>query len=672
MDWKLLFRKVTNDMGRAAVNYGCKENQNGDWKLFDSDRSHHADVGGRSEMVPSRGEWIPCDRVPFSAFSQPPLLWLLALCACLAVAGCLVSSRAAGPAPPRLISRIRSLLPEINVCSASAKLLIQVGILHLLHGELVLCPLPTVKAVSGHQVPSELANFRLEFYRVESWHIAARVTADAHYMGSLWYSIYPYSVLERCGIKHPKPTPFFGNLMLFRNGFLGPHADLINKYGRVCGYYLGRRPVVIVADPDMLRQVMVKEFSRFPNRMTIRGGTKPMSESLIMLKDERWRRVRSILTPSFSAAKMKEKYRDVRKKENDLHYGPLAQIGVDRMLIQEHILLGKNQKILQKHAKVSFDLATSLMYIMFAYTLAYAMAKMVNTSIRNLRVCHANIFVGMLLIFQMVPLINTATETLLNNLKTNAESGDSFDIHRCFGCFTMDVIASVAFGTQVDSQKNPDDPFVHHASKFFSFTFFRPFMIFLIAFPFLLNPLAGLIPNKSRDEMNRFFISCIQKIIKQRDELPPEQRRRDFLQLMLDVRSSSEFLSVEHFDVVNHADEQACSDQETASGQENSQSSGHDSAKRAQQKRMMTEDEIVGQAFIFLLAGYETSSNTLAFTCYLLAIHQECQDRVQQEVDEFFSRHLSNVRLSSHTLHEGTESVFVLKCTGVEPLRAFT
>ncbi|XP_057203960.1 thromboxane-A synthase [Triplophysa rosa] len=386
----------------------------------------------------------------------------------------------------------------------------------------------------------------LKWFRVEASGFSVTMCLFLLFLSLLyWYSIYPYSVLERCGIKHPKPSPFFGNLMLFRNGFLGPHADLINKYGRVCGYYLGRRPIVIVADPEILRQVMVKEFSRFPNRMTIRGGTKPMSESLIMLKDERWRRVRSILTPSFSAAKMKE----------------------------------------------------------------------------------------------MAPLINMATETLLNNLKRNAESGDSFDIHRCFGCFTMDVIASVAFGTQVDSQNNPDDPFVHHASKFFSFTFFRPLMIFLIAFPFLLNPLSGLIPNKSRDEMNRFFISCIQKIIKQRDELPPEQRRRDFLQLMLDVRSSSECLSVEHFDVVNHADEQACPDQETASGQENSQSSGHDSAKRVQQKRMMTEDEIVGQAFIFLLAGYETSSNTLAFTCYLLAIHQDCQERVQQEVDEFFSRH---------------------------------
>lgn len=37
-----------------------------------------------------------------------------------------------------------------------------------------------------------------------------------------------------------------------------------------------------------------------------KGLTKPMSDSLIMLKDEQWKRVRSILTPTFSAAKMKE------------------------------------------------------------------------------------------------------------------------------------------------------------------------------------------------------------------------------------------------------------------------------------------------------------------------------------------------------------------------------
>uniref|UniRef100_A0A8C9YMG8 Thromboxane-A synthase n=1 Tax=Sander lucioperca TaxID=283035 RepID=A0A8C9YMG8_SANLU len=363
------------------------------------------------------------------------------------------------------------------------------------------------------------------------------------------YSIYPFSVLSRCGIKHPKPIPFLGNLLMFRQGFFNPLSDLIKTHGRVCGYYLGRRPVVVIADPDMLRQVMVRDFSSFPNRMTIRFATKPMTDCLLMLRNERWKRVRSILTPSFSSAKMKE----------------------------------------------------------------------------------------------MVPLINTATNALMSNLNVSAESGQAFDIHRCFGCFTMDVIASVAFGTQVDSQNNPDDPFVRHAQMFFSFSFFRPIMLFFLAFPFVMAPLARLIPNKRRDQMNQFFIHSIQRIIKQREEQPPEQRRRDFLQLMLDARTSKECVSLEDFDTAKHAGELDPRNQQTQASASDPDDRLHpeEPPSRRPQKKMMTEDEVVGQAFVFLLAGYETSSNTLAFTCYLLAIHPECQCKVQEEVDDFFTRHVS-------------------------------
>ncbi|KAF7667399.1 hypothetical protein LDENG_00063490 [Lucifuga dentata] len=368
-----------------------------------------------------------------------------------------------------------------------------------------------------------------------------------------WYAVYPFSVLSRCGIKHPKPLPFFGNIFMFRQGFFKPLSDLIKTHGRVCGYYLGRRPVVVVADPDMLRQVMVKDFSSFSNRMSpstqpLRFTTKPMSDCLLLLRNEQWKRVRSILTPAFSAAKMKE----------------------------------------------------------------------------------------------MVPLIKTATDVLMNNLNVHAESGGAFDIHRCFGCFTMDVIATVAFAIQLDSQNNPDDPFVHHAQLFFSFSFFRPIMLFFIAFPFIVTPLVGLIPNKRQDTMNHFFINSIQKIIKQREEQRHEQRRRDFLQLMLDARSSNECASLEHFDMMNQANElNHRRTHQSASEQDGGSHHPQEPSVRQPQKRVMTEDEIVGQAFVFLLAGYETSSNTLSFTCYLLAIHPECQRKVQEEVDDFFSRHAS-------------------------------
>lgn len=111
---------------------------------------------------------------------------------------------------------------------------------------------------------------------------------------------------------------------------------------------------------------------------------------------------------------------------------------------------------------------------------------------------------------------------------------------------------------------------------------------------------------------------------------------------MLDARTSKESVSVEHFDTASHAGELDHRNQQTASDQEDRLHPQGPSTRRPQ-KKMITEDEIVGQAFVFLLAGYETSSNTLAFTCYLLAINPECQSKVQEEVDDFFTRHVSGL-----------------------------
>jgi len=130
------------------------------------------------------------------------------------------------------------------------------------------------------------------------------------------------------------------------------------------------------------------------------------------------------------------------------------------------------------------------------------------------------------------------------------------------------------------------------------------------------------------------------------------QRRRDFLQLMLDARTSKEHVSLEHFDSEKHAAELDQRNQLSASDQDDPPPPQEPSTMRPQ-KKMITEDEIVGQAFVFLLAGYETSSNTLAFTCYLLAINPECQRRVQEEVDEFYTRHVGVTPyglISSHFL----------------------
>ncbi len=50
----------------------------------------------------------------------------------------------------------------------------------------------------------------------------------------------------------------------------------------------------------------------------------------------------------------------------------------------------------------------------------------------------------------------------------------------------------------------------------------------------------------------------------------------------------------------------------------------------------LTDSEVMGNLFVFMLAGHETSANSIHFSLLLLAIHPEVQQKVQKELDEIF------------------------------------
>ena len=55
-------------------------------------------------------------------------------------------------------------------------------------------------------------------------------------------------------------------------------------------------------------------------------------------------------------------------------------------------------------------------------------------------------------------------------------------------------------------------------------------------------------------------------------------------------------------------------------------------------------DQIAGFSVEFLLAGYETTSTTLSFTSYLLAMNTDIQEKLQAEIDKYFEEHAVNVQ----------------------------
>ena len=61
---------------------------------------------------------------------------------------------------------------------------------------------------------------------------------------------------------------------------------------------------------------------------------------------------------------------------------------------------------------------------------------------------------------------------------------------------------------------------------------------------------------------------------------------------------------------------------------------GRESGEEEEQK--LTDEEIAVHCMTFLLAGYDTTANTLAYTSYLLALNHEVQQKLQEGIDEYF------------------------------------
>ncbi|GFQ99655.1 cytochrome P450 3A4 [Trichonephila clavata] len=218
----------------------------------------------------------------------------------------------------------------------------------------------------------------------------------------------------------------------------------------------------------------------------------------------------------------------------------------------------------------------------------------------------------------MVSIFKECADTCIQNLKNTSKNGAPVELKSIYGAFSMDVIASSAFSTKIDSHNDPKNQFVMTARKVFRINFSWRFLMFFL-FPNLVKWLGiSIFPPKATN----FFKDVTLKIIEERRRTG--QTRNDFLQLLMDTaKEVSE-------DPKSELDLKETDDTAAVYGDVNT---NHQVFKSVTKKNLSL-DELVAQCVIFFLAGYDTTASTLSFASYLLALNPECQEKLHNEIVE--------------------------------------
>ncbi|XP_051877924.1 cytochrome P450 3A30-like [Pristis pectinata] len=324
-----------------------------------------------------------------------------------------------------------------------------------------------------------------------------------------WYSISPYGFFKWLGIPGPRPLPFIGTFLHYRKGVFNFDMECYKKYGMTWGIYDGRQPVLCTMDLDLIKTILIKEcYTLFTNRRDF-GLNGPLEEAVSIVQDEQWKRIRNVLSPTFTSGRLK----------------------------------------------------------------------------------------------QMCSLINHYTENLVKIAKKKAKLNEAVSVKDLFGPYGMDIISSTSFSVDVDSINNPDDPVIVNIKKLIKFSFFNPALILSLLIPALTPILAKLQFSFFEKDASDFLMRTL-LAFKAKRQKGENAHRMDFLQMMMDSQATA-----------------------TNSEKNNGNNSPH---------KGLTDSEILAQSMIFILAGYETTSTTLSYVVYNLAMYPDVQKKLQQAIDKTF------------------------------------
>ncbi|KZC09959.1 putative cytochrome P450 6a20 [Dufourea novaeangliae] len=349
---------------------------------------------------------------------------------------------------------------------------------------------------------------------LQAWFVSEILGATILLIAGLYiyYKLYVFTFWHKKGVFSIEPTFPTGNItpLLTVDFFKDLYTQ--HKNHRLLGIYMLYKPHLMVNDPNLIREVLAKEFTSFHDRGIFSNPEiDPLSANLFQLAGKRWRTLRVKLTPTFTSGKIK----------------------------------------------------------------------------------------------QMFPILKETGVALAKYLERKAQLKEPIDVKETFGMYSLDNIMSVAFGITCDSFTNPDNEFRYWGNKALEPLPIRNSL--LLWAPQVFNILS--IPYTNRG-VTKFFSNVFNETVEYRKS--NNITRKDFLNQLMQLMQNG---YVDPDDDATDVHESKMADNKLPSL------------------------EACAQAYVFYLAGFETSSTTVTFCLYELAQHQDIQDKLQNEIRTVIEQH---------------------------------
>lgn len=182
--------------------------------------------------------------------------------------------------------------------------------------------------------------------------------------------------------------------------------------------------------------------------------------------------------------------------------------------------------------------------------------------------------------------------------------------------YATNVIASVGFGVDINCIDNPDTAFRKYGRKFFAMNLKNGLrFLAMFNFPQILRAFKIRLVDADIED---FMMSVVKKTMDFREK--NNIVRKDFFQLLIQLRNTGNVQLDDQWETVITNDEKG---------------------------KKLSLNEMAAQAFVFYIAGFETTSTTMAYCTYEIARHPEIQRRIHDEIDEVLRKHDGKITYDS-------------------------